>query len=83
MAHGVADDAPSIYTHQRWQEFVDLAAYLEDPSEYGIDLTDSERYAGVCLYMIAERLVRALVDEAEERQGEYDDTEDDDTEEAE
>ena len=67
----IADGAPSIYTHTLWSEFVDLGAYQEDPSELGYDATDDPSHmARVCLYMIAERLVYALceqaIDEAEE-----------------
>jgi hypothetical protein len=60
--HEVADDAPSIYTATRWAEFVDLAAYREDPDlgEWPGDLTDA---AGIALYQIANRLAIALVEE--------------------
>lgn len=60
--HELADGAPDIYTHTRWAEFVDLAAWQEDTSDYGPseDLTQA---AGVALYVIADRLVRALLDE--------------------
>jgi hypothetical protein len=51
-----------IYTHERWQVFVDLQAYQEDVSEYG-DADDLTNAAGVALYMIAERLVHALATE--------------------
>lgn len=61
----IADAAPDVYTHKRWQEFVDLGAYQEDISEYGepdaANLTDS--VAAVALYAIAERLANALLDE--------------------
>jgi hypothetical protein len=63
-AHQVADDAVPIYTHELWSTFADLGAYEEDPSEYG-PVTDMGRAAGVCLYMIAERLVHALLSEYE------------------
>lgn len=59
----IADAAPSVYTFTRWQEFTDLAAWQEDADEVGglpADMTDA---AGVCLYLIAERLVNALTDE--------------------
>jgi hypothetical protein len=60
LSDEIADDAPSIYTHDRWQQFVDLGAYNEDPTELGVDCSDLTATAGVCLYMIAERLVQAL-----------------------
>jgi hypothetical protein len=61
-AHEIADSAVPVYTHQRWQTFVDLQAYQEDTSEYGAidDLTNA---AGVALYMVANRLVLALAEE--------------------
>ena len=71
----IADGAPSIYTHTMWSEFLDLSAYQEDPSELGFELNGSdgagmEDAARVCLYIIAERLVGALceqaIDDAEE-----------------
>lgn len=66
--HEIADAAPDVYTHTRWQEFTDLAAWQEDISEYGeIDGDDLERsVAGVALYMIAERLAWALLEELAE-----------------
>lgn len=63
-AHEIADSAVPIYTHERWQTFVDLAAYHEDVTELAApDSFDLTGLAGVALYMIAERLVRALADE--------------------
>jgi hypothetical protein len=64
-AHEIADSAVPIYTHDRWATFTDLGAYNEDVTEYGAmdDLTNA---AGVALYMIAERLVRALAEELAE-----------------
>lgn len=58
----IADNAPSIYTHERFQQLVDLCAYQEDVSELAGDETDMEKLAGVALYMVAERLVNALLD---------------------
>lgn len=58
----IADGAPDVYTHGRWLEFVDLAAYQEEPDavgEWPDSLTDA---AGIALYQIAERLCVALVD---------------------
>ncbi len=59
----VADSAVPIYTREVWTMFVDLGAYQEDPTELGIDGSDMEQAAKVCLYMIAERLCHALADE--------------------
>lgn len=58
----VADGAVPVYTGERWAVFADLSAYNEDPGDIGgwpADLTDA---AGAALYMIAERLARALVE---------------------
>ena len=68
-AHEVADGCVPVYTHERWQTFVDLAAYTEDVSEYGGFEDDMTSAAGVALYMVADRLARQLsemVDEARE-----------------
>jgi len=67
----IADGAPSIYTHTLWGQFVDLAAYNEDPTELGveaggIDADDLSRAAAMCLYIIADRLARSLLEEAAE-----------------
>jgi hypothetical protein len=72
-AHEVSDAAVPIYTHERWQVFVDLQAYQEDVSEYG-DADDLTNAAGVALYSIAQRLVIALAEELTEALDE-DDTE--------
>jgi hypothetical protein len=64
-AHEIADRAPNVYTHQLWQEFVDLAGYQEDISEYGEYGDDLNRVAGIALYMIAYRLASSLFQEAE------------------
>lgn len=66
MAHEVADLAVPIYTHERWLTFVDLAAYQEDVEELVTDdVRDMTQRAGVALYLIAERLVFALIEEME------------------
>lgn len=55
-----------VYTHLRWEVFVDLAAYNEDPTELGADPSDMNQCAGVCLYLIAERLMAAVIEDAED-----------------
>lgn len=62
----VADGAVPVYTHPRWQVFVDLCAYQEDIRDYGTDAADMTEAAGVALYCIAERLAFALLWEEEE-----------------
>lgn len=77
--HQAADNAPDVYTHQRWLEFVDLAAYQENLDDLGGTSGDMERDAGVALYIIAERLLHALVEAAGPFDNE-DETDDDDSE---
>ena len=60
QASEIADNAPDVYTHAMWSEFVDLAAYNEDPTELGAEADDMDKCARVCLYMIADRLARVL-----------------------
>lgn len=57
-----ADGGPDVYTHQMWSEFVDLCAYKEDPTELGFDGSDMDQGARYCLYIIAERCARAVMD---------------------
>ena len=78
--HEIADSAVPVYTHARWLTFVDLAAWSEDISELAdgavatVGLTEG---AGVALYIIAERLTHALLDQIVEHLD--DDTDDDNT----
>jgi hypothetical protein len=60
----IADGAVPIYTHEMWQTFTDLAAWQEDVDEFG-PITDMEMGAQIALYLIAERLVRALLEDDE------------------
>jgi hypothetical protein len=71
--HEIADGAPDVYTYQRWQEFVDLAAWQEDISEYGDMGDDLTGAAGVALYMIAERVTVAILDDLEPDEDDEDD----------
>lgn len=59
-ASEIADGAPSIWTATKWDQFAGTRAYQEDPTELGFDGSDMEQGAGICLYMIAQRLVTAL-----------------------
>jgi hypothetical protein len=64
----ITDDMVSVYTHERWQQFVDLGAYQEESEtgEWPSDLNDT---AAAALYQIIERMVyrfAAMLDEAEE-----------------
>jgi hypothetical protein len=79
-AHEIADSAVPIYTHERWQVFVDLAAYNEDPAgELGDDGSDLTQTAGVALYIIADRLVGALAQELSDVLSDEEDDEEQDT----
>ena len=70
--HEIADGAPSVYTHTLWKQFVDLAAYTEEP-ESGEWPDDLNQVAGVALYQIAERLVWAIINDVHEWREEQDD----------
>lgn len=63
--HQICVDAPSVMTHEKWCEFVDLGAYREDVSELVDDATDLGAIADVALYHIARRLVHALAESLE------------------
>lgn len=60
ITHEIADAAPSVYTGQKWAEFADVGAYLEDISELASDSTDMDNMGSVALYVIAERLATTL-----------------------
>lgn len=63
LAHEVADSAVPIYTHERWQVFVDLAAYQQDVSDLAGGSEDLTTLAGYALYEIARNLFYALANE--------------------
>lgn len=76
--HERADSAVPIYTHERFQVFVDLAAYREDLDDLGGTTGDMEKDAGVALYLIAERLMREVIEEITNTLAADDDDDDDD-----
>lgn len=59
----IADDAPSVYTGRKWEQFTDLSAWSEDVSDLAGDITDMDKLASIALYMIADRLLHALYNE--------------------
>lgn len=60
----VADNAVPIYTAAKWSTFADLGAYQEDVSEFaGDDVSDMDHLGSLSLYVIADRLVRAILAE--------------------
>ncbi|AWY07636.1 OCR-like antirestriction protein [Streptomyces phage Yosif] len=66
----IADSAVSVYTHEKWKQFVDLQAYNEDLDEIGGTPDDLDQGAGWALYLIASRLVGQLLQEIEDAEGE-------------
>jgi hypothetical protein len=76
----IADSAPSVYTHAAWSQFVDLGAFYEDITEYGdIDGENITRDVAMrALYMIADRLARAIVEYVADAIESADDDDDDD-----
>lgn len=65
FAPEVADDMVPIYTHQRWQVFVDLAAYQVDIEELAGDsgTVDMTELAGLALFEVARNLGDSLLEE--------------------
>lgn len=69
LTDGIAERADSsvpAYTHELWQVFVELGGYQEDVSELVGAERDLTKAAGVALYLIAERLLTALVQDSAE-----------------
>lgn len=62
----LADMAVPVWTVDTWATFTDLGAWGEDVTELGADASDMTVAANTALYMIAERLVSALIDDATE-----------------
>ena len=62
--HEIADNAVPVYTHRKWQTFTQLGAYDEDVSElvHGREITGDD-VCNAALYIIADRLLRALSEE--------------------
>lgn len=63
LAAEIADSAIPAYTHDLWSVFVDLGAWREDTSDLGDESGDLTRSASLALYVVAERLALALLDE--------------------
>lgn len=60
----LADSSVPVYTHELWQVFVELGGYQEDVSELLGSERDLTKCASVALYLIAERLLTALVQDS-------------------
>lgn len=57
-----AGGAVPVYTYDLWRTFVDIAAWDEDPGEVG-EAGDITRAAGYCLYLVAHRLIYAVLED--------------------
>jgi len=66
LTHEIADNAVPIYTADKWATFVDLGAYQEDVSELAGDEGDMDKLGSIALYVIAERLVQAILSDLTE-----------------
>lgn len=62
----ICDDAPSVYTSRKWEEFTDLCAWDVDIDDYVDGSTDMDGRATFALYRIAEFLLQALDSELRE-----------------
>lgn len=60
-AHEVADEAPSLGTHERMSQLVDLCAYYEDVSNFTHGQDSMVELAGYALYLVAHRLALQLL----------------------
>lgn len=67
-AHELADSCVPVYTYTTWQVFTDLCAWQEEDEagELAGDEPDMTRRAMIALYVIARRLVDALLSEVRE-----------------
>lgn len=54
----VADSCVPVYTHDKWEAFVDLGAYREDVSDF-TTASNLDSMAGIALYLIAGRVFDA------------------------
>lgn len=59
----LCDSAVSVYTWEKWQQFIGTRAWSEDLSDWMLDTTDLDKLAALALYSIAQRLAVALVAE--------------------
>jgi hypothetical protein len=62
----IADNAMSVYTFEKWQQFTGTRAWSEDLSEWVPNHTDMGKLADLALFIIANRLAVALVEEIAE-----------------
>ena len=65
LAHEIADAAVPVYTGEKWATFTDLGAWEEDVSDFGV-VGGLDNLGSAALYVIAERLVCALLSELAE-----------------
>lgn len=62
VASEIGDESVPVYTHEKWQTFVDLCAYTEDVTEFG-PIQDLDNASNIALFLIAERLATVLLGE--------------------
>lgn len=58
----IADGAVPIATYEKWQVFTDLAAWREDLDDVGGGSGDMDQDSNTALYLIASRLVQAIIE---------------------
>lgn len=64
----ITADMVSVYTHEKWKQFIDLGAYLEE-SESGEWPSELDAHADIALYQILDRMIYAfaqMIEDAEE-----------------
>jgi hypothetical protein len=59
ILHEIADNSPSYWTHEKWQQFVGTAAWREDVEEIEDDMSAGAHQA---LHQIAHRLALAIAE---------------------
>lgn len=64
--HEIVDGLVPIYTYPRWLVFADLGAWQEDLDGLGGMPDDMTTAAGYALYLIADRLVSAILSDLAE-----------------
>jgi len=63
IVNETADGLVPIYTYEMWKTFLDLGAYDQDITELVDASADMDQEARLALYVIAERLCRAVITE--------------------
>ena len=61
-AQEIADGSVPVYSGQLWDTFTELGAWMEDVTEFG-PIESMDKGAHVALFMIAERLAGAVLED--------------------